>query len=205
MRSTQDLNNERLPDSQTRVRLRKTRKQTKIYIMKSSKLLLSALLLVTSQLLPGQQIKNQWEKWNYLVGEWVGEGNGQPGQGEGKFSFLTDLDGNIMIRKSHTVFPATVNSKEIIHDDLMIIYQAGSDGSQEAIYFDNEGHTIKYKVSYTEKSIVLTSSISANETRFRYTYTMIDPKTVNSSFEMASPKTPEEFKMYLSGKSIKVK
>jgi hypothetical protein len=173
--------------------------------MKSLKLLFSALLLIVSQIVHGQQNKNQWEKWNYLVGEWVGEGSGQPGQGEGKFSFQTDLDGKIMVRKSHTVFPATVNSKEIVHNDLLIIYQAGSDDSQEAIYFDNEGHTIKYKVSYTEKSIILTSSITANETRFRFTYTDIDSKTVNSSFEMASPKTPEEFKMYLSGKSVKVK
>ena len=172
--------------------------------MKSSKILLAAILLVSGQLLFGQQIKNSWEKWNYLIGEWVGEHNGQPGQGEGKFSFQTDLDGKILVRKSHTVFPATTNSAEIIHDDILIIYQGGSDGSQEAIYFDNEGHTIKYKVSFTDKSIVLTSDIAANATRFRFTYTAIDTKSVNASFEMASSQAPDDFRMYLEGKAYKL-
>jgi hypothetical protein len=173
--------------------------------MKSPKILLFAFLLVSGQLLFGQQTKNPWEKWNYLIGEWVGEHNGQPGAGEGKFSFQTDLDGKILVRKSRTIFPATTSTSEFTHDDLMIIYQGGGDNPQEAIYFDNEGHTIKYKVSFTDKSIILTSDIIANAPRFRYTYTVIDDKTVNGSFEMASPQAPEEFKMYLEGKATKVK
>ena len=41
--------------------------------------------------------------------------------------------------------------------------------------------------------------------RFRFTYTEIDAKTVNASFEMASPQAPEVFKMYVEGKAFKVK
>jgi hypothetical protein len=173
--------------------------------MKSKELLFSAFLLVFSQLAIGEQSSNPWEKWNYLIGEWVGEHNGQPGQGEGKFSFQTDLDANILVRKSHTVFPKTEKSAVIIHDDLLIIYKPSGNGTQEAIYFDNEGHTIKYKVTFSDKSIALTSDIDPNATRFRFTYAEIDPKSVNASFEMASPNTPEDFKMYLSGKAFKVK
>jgi len=173
--------------------------------MKKVKLLSVLCIFLISQAVWGQQAMKQWDKWNFLVGEWAGEGNGQPGKGEGKFTFGFDLDGNILVRKSSTHFPATATSKEINHDDLLIIYQPGNDGSQEAIYFDNEGHTIKYKVSFNDKSVVLTSGISAGEMRFRYTYTQLDPKTIISSFEMASPQAPEDFKMYLSGKSFKVK
>jgi hypothetical protein len=173
--------------------------------MKSSKILLAVILLFSGQLLFGQQSINPWEKWNYLIGEWVGEHNGLPGQGEGKFSFHSDLDGKILVRNSRTVFPATEKSAAFIHDDLLIIYKGAGNGPQEAIYFDNEGHTIKYKVSFTDKSIMLTSDIAANETRFRFTYTAIDAKTVNASFEMASPQAPDDFKMYLSGKATKVK
>jgi hypothetical protein len=173
--------------------------------MKSRKILLFAILLVSGQLIFGQQNKNPWEKWNYLIGEWVGEHSGQPGAGEGKFSFQTDLDGRILVRKSRTVFPASTSSAELIHDDLMIIYQGGGDNLQEAIYFDNEGHTIKYKVRFTDKAIVLTSDIIPNSPRFRFTYTTIDDKTVNASFEIATPQAPEEFKMYLEGKANKVK
>jgi hypothetical protein len=56
--------------------------------------------------------------------------------------------------------------------------------------------------------IVLTSSQLLNgqqSSRFRFTYNMIDTVTVNSTFEMASPKSPEEFKMYISGKASKLK
>ena len=173
--------------------------------MKSQKILIAVFLLISCQLVFGQQSTNPWEKWNYLIGEWVGEHNGQPGQGEGKFSFQTDLDGNILLRKSHTVFPKTEKSAEIIHDDLLIIYQPVENGTQEAIYFDNEGHTIKYKVTFNDKTIALTSEIDSSAPRFRFTYTAIDAKSVNASFEIASQKTPEDFKMYLTGKAFKVK
>jgi hypothetical protein len=135
--------------------------------MKSSKVILAIILLVSGQLLHGQQASNPWEKWNHLIGEWVGEGNGQPGQGEGKLSFQTDPDGKILVRKNHTVFPATASSKATTHDDLLIVYPGSSESQPEAIYFDNEGHTIKYKVSFSDNSVVLTSDISANNPRFR--------------------------------------
>ena len=47
------------------------------------------------------------DNWTWLMGEWKGEGSGQPGQGEGTFSFSYDLNKNIIVRKSHSVFPAT--------------------------------------------------------------------------------------------------
>lgn len=162
-------------------------------------------MLISSQLLSGQPTKTNFDKWDYLIGEWVGEGNGQPGQGEGSFSFQTELDGKILVRKNHTVFPETANVAAKIHDDLLIVYQGNPGGSQEAIYFDNEGNTIKYKMSFTENSIILTSEKSANSPRFRLSYIKIDDKTVNITFEMASPDSPESFKTYLSGKAFKIK
>jgi hypothetical protein len=173
--------------------------------MKSSKLILLGILLVTGQLLSGQQPENQWEKWNILIGEWIGEGTGQPGQNEGRFSFQTDLDGKILVRKNHTAFPETPTSKAMIHDDLLIVYPGTAGGAQEAIYFDNEGNTIKYKVSFTENSIILTSDVTPNIPRFRLSYIFIDKKTVNITFDMASPQSPDEFRMYLEGKAFKVK
>jgi hypothetical protein len=173
--------------------------------MKSLNIIITFLLIVTCQLVSGQASVTSWEKWNHLIGEWVGEGNGQPGQGEGKFSFRTDLDGKILVRKNHTVFPATTSSPEKVHDDLLIVYPVSQGVQQEAIYFDNEGNTIKYNVSFTGNSIILTSEIKPNVPNFRLTYVTIDSKTVNITFEMASPEKPDEFKMYLSGKAFKVK
>lgn len=173
--------------------------------MKTIKIFLTAIMMISGQLLFAQQTNNPWEKWNHLIGDWVGEGGGQPGQSEGTFSFNTDLDGKILVRRNHTFFPATANSSGKVHDDLLIIYPVAQGAPQEAIYFDNEGNTIKYKVNFTDKSIVLTSDITTNIPRFRLSYSTIDSNTVNITFEMASPQAPEEFRIYLSGKAFKSK
>lgn len=172
--------------------------------MKLKKLLPFIILLVASQLIYCQPAKVNWDKWNYLIGEWVGEGNGKPGQGEGSFSFQPGLDGKILVRKNHTVFPETANAAAKVHDDLLIIYSEDNGENQDAIYFDNEGNTIKYKVIYRDNSIILTSGKSANSPVFRLSYIKIDDKTCNITFEMASPDSPETFKTYLSGKAFKV-
>jgi hypothetical protein len=173
--------------------------------MKSNKIIYIILLLIVNLTVNGQQTNTSWEKLNHLIGEWVGEGNGEPGQGDGSFSFKTDLNGKILVRNNHTIFPETADSKALVHDDLLIVYQSTPEGSQEAIYFDNEGNTIKYKVIFSDKSIVLTSDINTNSPRFRLTYVKIDSKTITVTFEMASPQTPEVFKIYLTGKAFKIK
>jgi hypothetical protein len=63
-----------------------------------------------------------WDKWSWLAGEWVGEGSGLPGSGGGTFTFKTDLDQKVLVRKSHSEYPAKGESPKVIHDDLMIIY-----------------------------------------------------------------------------------
>jgi len=173
--------------------------------MKYLKLLAVVLLFNCGFSVSGQQAGGGWEKWKFLIGEWVGEGNGQPGQGEGSFSFQTNLGGKILERKNHTVFPETAKSAAKVHDDLLYIYHASGEGNQEAIYFDNEGNTIKYKVSFTDNSIVMTSEKSSTSPRFRLSYIKIDDKSVNIIFEMASPDAPESFRTYLEGKANKIK
>jgi hypothetical protein len=173
--------------------------------MKSPKVTLLALIFMAGQLTYGQQTDLAWAKWSHLIGEWVGEGNGKPGQGEGKFTLEPALGGSILERKNHTVFPATATKPEAVHDDLLIVYQQGGNEQQEAIYFDNEGNVIKYKVTFEEGKVIMTSEISDKSPRFRFTYSTIDSQTINILFEMASPQSPEDFKTYLSGKAFRTK
>ncbi len=144
-----------------------------------------------------------WEKWNWLIGEWVGEGNGQPGQGGGFFTFKTDLDQNILVRKGHTEIAASENKPKVIHDDLMIIYPGYTGSSSKAIYFDNEGHTINYLISYSESSIIFTSEKITDAPVFRLSYTLLDKETVNTKFEMS--RDGITFTTYIEGKSKKTK
>ena len=150
------------------------------------------------------QAAPDWSKFQHLTGHWVGEGNGQPGQGNGGFSFQADLDGNILVRKSSTRFPATSARPAFTHDDLMVIYPDYTGVPSKAIYWDNEKHTIEYAVSFTDKAIVFTSAASPHVPRFRLSYETIDANTINVKFEMAQPGSPEDFKMYLEGKSKKL-
>lgn len=173
--------------------------------MKAKKIVIICLLIAISASLSGQQTSHSWDKWKYLIGEWVGEGNGQPGQGEGSFSFQTNLEGKVLVRKNHTTFPETAKSAATVHDDLLYVYASPEDGSQEAIYFDNEGHVIRYRISFTESSIVLTSDKSPKSPRFRLTYSKLSDTSVNIIFAMAMPDAPDSFRTYLEGKANKIK
>ena len=118
-------------------------------------------------------------------------------------SLSLDLDKKILVRKSHTEFPATDKKAKEIHDDLMIVYSDNSGNPSKAIYFDNEGHTINYAVTFSDKSIILTSEKIQNAPVFRLTYTLLEDKRVNTKFEMSQD--GEKFTTYIEGKSRKTK
>lgn len=70
---------------------------------------LSILLsIVQFQTLYAQQTDPKWEKCEYLIGDWNGEGKGNPGMGSGSFSFRKELSQNVLVRNGHTEFPATI-------------------------------------------------------------------------------------------------
>ncbi|MFT3738412.1 MAG: hypothetical protein QM786_06610 [Breznakibacter sp.] len=143
-----------------------------------------------------------WEKWDWLLGQWQGEGNGRPGQGSGRFSFEFGLDNKIIVRKSHSEYPATENKPQIVHDDLMIVYSNATGNPPKAIYFDNEGHTINYTINYADRAIILTSDSIPHVPLFRLTYTLQDNGTVLTKFEMS--RDGVEFMTYVEGTSKKL-
>ena len=150
-----------------------------------------------------QQGTNNWDKFDYLLGSWKGEGSGTPGQGEGTFSFKMDLDKNILVRKSHSDYPATENKPAAIHDDLMIIYRDATGAPNKAIYFDNEEHVINYAITFpNSKEITFTSDKIPNIPTFRLTYRIIDDVTMDTIFEIS--KDGEHFVTYIQGKSKRV-
>ncbi|MGA2822163.1 MAG: hypothetical protein ABSE72_01425 [Bacteroidales bacterium] len=150
----------------------------------------------------GQQ-NLSWERWNGLIGEWVGEGSGIPGQGGGGFSFKFDLNKKILIRKSHSEYLANKDKSANIHEDLMIVYPDSTGTPCQAIYFDNENHVIHYNITCSVKSIQFTSDKKANAPVFRLTYFSIDDSTVNTKFEMSHD--GDKFMTYIEGKSKKKK
>jgi hypothetical protein len=171
--------------------------------MTTFRTLLFILLFPIFSTVCSAQSPGSWVKWNFLVGTWVGEGSGQPGQGSGSFLFAFDLDQKILIRKSHTEFPASGGRPATIHDDLMIVYPESGGDPSKAIYFDNEGHVIHYSIVYSGESVILTSEKMGNMPVFRLTYNALDSVTVNTKFEMSQDGV--KFATYIEGKSKKSK
>lgn len=168
-------------------------------MLRSNLLAFLALLLLGSP--PQQKTSDPWAAWRFLVGEWTGEGSGQPGQGSGSFSFAFDLGGKILVRRNRSDYPATKDRPAASHEDLLVVYQASEGSPTRAIYFDNEGHVIQYAVNFSEDQKVLTflSDPAPSTPRFRLTYTKSDNHTLGVKFEIAPPGQPGSFSTYLEG------
>jgi hypothetical protein len=160
-----------------------------------------SLMVISSQLLfaQGSPENSPWEGWKFLLGEWVGEGGGKPGEGGGWFSFSPDLQGTVVVRKNHSDFPATKDRPAFSHDDLMVIYRESA-GLTKAAYFDNEGHVIHYAVTFSSDStsVVFLSEPTHGTPQFRLTYDGLAEGQVKIRFEIAPPGEPRKFMHYLT-------
>jgi hypothetical protein len=160
-------------------------------------------LLLLPALAGAQQTKERdvWAPWQFLMGRWTAEGRGQPGEGKGTFSFTLELQGNILVRWSHLVYPATGDHASSSHEDLMVIYPESGKMPNRAIYFDNEGHVIHYTATFSEQGKTLTflSDSTPQAARYRLTYRQTETGLLNVKFEIAPPDKPEAFATYVEG------
>jgi hypothetical protein len=148
-----------------------------------------------------------WAKWQFLIGDWEGQGTGQPGEGTGGFSLQPDLDGKVLIRKNHAEYPAANDRLAFSHRDIMIVAPGETENTAKAVYYDNQGHIIDYTVSFGEnpKAIIFISSEKTNAPRFRLTYTEISAGKIGIRFETAPPGKAESFKTYIEAKAVRKK
>ena len=148
-----------------------------------------AILLLAAASLCAQN-KPNWDGWQFLIGDWAGEGTGDPGQGTGGFNFELQLDQRILVRQNHAEYPATKDRPAYSHQDLMVIHPEGSGWS--AVYFDNEGHVIHYEAEFRTggDGVVFTSKDEASAPRFMLTYTKAGANKVGIEFAIAAPGKP---------------
>ena len=150
-----------------------------------------------------QETTSGWGLFEYLLGDWVGEGGGQPGQGAGEFSFHPDLQNRILVRKSYAAYPPTKDRPAFRHDDLIVVYRESDIAPPRALYLDSEGHVIHYSVtaSSDRKTIEFVGEVLPSSPRYRLTYVRTGSDTLTLKFEIAPPGKPDSFSTYIEAKA----
>ena len=145
--------------------------------------------------------KPDWLAFQFLVGEWIGQGGGAPGQGGGSLVFQFDLQQQVLLRKNHVEFPAVQGQPAFAHDDLTVIFPDPSGSIMQATYYDNEGHVIHYTVGMTDdgRMVTFVSEPMPSTPRFRTTYIRGKDETMTIRFEIAPPDKPDDFIVYTEG------
>jgi hypothetical protein len=154
------------------------------------------LLLAVASNARADSKADKWAAFRFLIGEWVGEGDGKPGKGSGSFTLLPELDGNVLVRKNRAETPKGV------HEDLMVIHPGKDSRHAYATYWDNEGHVIRYAVTLSDDAKTLTFlSEPGQGPRFRLTYGKLGDDEVSVKFEFIPPGRSQVIQTYLEGKA----
>jgi hypothetical protein len=155
-----------------------------------------ALTMLAASLVPAQT-KKQWEPLEFLLGTW----NATASDSHGATTFKPDLDQHIVVRTNFAEYTKGPQAGTR-HDDLMIIYFDPPGKPPRAIYFDSEGHTIRYNLTFPERnSVVFESEPSQPGPRYRLSHS-VKGKTFEGKFEIAPPGT-SDYKPYLTWTSTK--
>ena len=157
------------------------------------KLILTAILFCAPCISAQTSLKNL----DFLLGKWTGvagEKDTPNGAGQGDFSFELQLDKKIVVRHNNATYASGIR-----HDDLLIIYLEND--TPRAIYFDSEGHVIRYSVTVpSPNSVTFESDATQPGPKYRLFY-RLEQGSLNGKFEIAPPGT--EYKTYLSWTSKK--
>lgn len=157
------------------------------------KLILTAILFCAPCISAQTSLKNL----DFLLGKWTGvagEKDTPNGAGQGDFSFELQLDKKIVVRHNNATYASGIR-----HDDLLIIYLEND--TPRAIYFDSEGHVIRYSVTVpSPNSVTFESDATQPGPKYRLSY-RLEQGSLNGKFEIAPPGA--EYKTYLSWTSKK--
>jgi hypothetical protein len=164
---------------------------------------LIALLLgsqaVQAQNIPDKTKDSGWKKLEFLLGRWTGVSGAKDtplGAGQGGFSFELELNRKIIVRRNQAAYDSGAR-----HEDLMVIYLDAPNDSPRAIYFDTEGHVVRYNLTFpAPDGVTFQSDGSSSEPRYRLTYRP-NGSALEGKFEIAPP--GGEYVTYLSWTSKK--
>lgn len=146
--------------------------------------------------LHAQAPADPWASLRFLIGTWDAKTGGNDVQASGSYTFQTELRGHILARHSAAKDckgPLDFNCE---HGDLLYIYPESPGSSYRAIYFDNEGHVIQYRVTTPSPSTaIFLSDEKQPGPQFRLVYDLKN-NVMSGKFQMKPPGQPD-FHSYL--------
>jgi hypothetical protein len=167
--------------------------------LKGTDMFRSALLTFACTALLAQS-PDAFASVRFLAGSWTGDGRGELGQGTAEATFAFELDGKVLVRRNVTSFPAQGGRPAARHEDLLTIYPEG--GALKALYLDNEGHTIHYRVTALDTGVgAAFLSEPGPGPAFKLTYRAQGAGTVFTSFAIAPKGTGEPFTVHIEGET----
>lgn len=135
---------------------------------------------------------------SFLIGTWT------PAGIQGSTTFVRDLGGRVIIRRSRSLTPASGIQPAAQHEDLLIIFPYGN--QLRAMYYDNAGYVLGYDVQAPgNDSVVFTSDRIKGVARGRLTYTLEPGDVLAATVEMAPPNRPNAFAPSLAWSSHRAK
>jgi hypothetical protein len=156
------------------------------------------MLLAGAGLAQNSSPADPWRDWRFLLGNWESTGSsGEPGKaGMGSFSFALELQGRVLVRRSFAEYPAERGGPPR-HEDLLILH-AGEGGGVDGVYFDSEGHVIRYHeaAAAAPGEVTLVSEPGTATPRFRLRYRNTGADSTTGQFEIAPP-GQDRFSTYL--------
>jgi len=155
--------------------------------------------MLSLSVLPVRAQGTSWKKLEFLLGTWTGSAgqtDTQLGAGQGGFSFELELNRKIIVRRNHAGYASGVE-----HDDLMVIYLDAPDDTPRAMFFDTEGHVIRYNLAFpSSNKVTFESDGTPAGLRYRLSY-WLNGHALDGKFEVAPPGS--EYKTYMSWTSKK--
>ena len=167
--------------------------------LRACQLGVAALLLLACDVPNIRADEDHWADFRFLMGSRVSEA--KPEQGSGSFSLEPDLEGNVLVRRNSAQVPTGKQGAFAKHEDLMVIYPArGAKQFRAELLRQRRARDPLWRQPVAgEKGLVFLSESAAAGPRFRLTYTKLAGDKVSTSFEIALPGHPEQFRMYLQG------
>ena len=151
-----------------------------------------------------------WLTFKPFVGEWKGEGGGEPGKGKYERSYQFILNKRfIEIRNKSTYEPTTQHPNGEVHEDIGYFSYDNSRKIFMLRQFHVESFVIQYRidsVSADKKTIVFISESIENIPsgyRAKETYRFMSDDEIEETFEIAEPN--KDFAMYSKVKLVRQK